>query len=241
MAYAMVAIGVVGFIVWAHHMFTVGLSVDTEGYFTAATMVIAVPTGMKIFSWIATMWGGSISFKTPMLWAIGFIFLFTWWGDRRRAGECGCRSVDARYLLRCCAFPLCAVAGCRVRDLRGVLLLVPKMSGRHDHEFWRQAAFLGDLRRRQRDLLPDAFPGAGGYAASYSDYPDALCWLEYGSSSYGAYISAFGVLIFLCIDVQGIGIWRKGAEQLLGAKVQTTLEWTVPSPPTVPYRSTNCL
>ena len=230
MAYAMVAIGGIGFVVWAHHMYTVGMSSATQAYFVAATMVIAVPTGVKIFSWIATMWGGSIEFKTPMLWAIGFIFLFTRRRRHRRgAGQCRRRSRAAGNLLRHRALPLRAGARRGVRDLRRLVLLVPENVRLHVQRDHRQAALLGDVHRRQPHVLPAAFPRPAGMPRRSVDYPDAFAGWNL-VSSIGAYISGFGVLIFIYGVIDAFVRKEQAADNPWGVGA-TTLEWTLSSPP----------
>src|SRR5690606_7817476 len=197
MAYAMVAIGVVGFVVWAHHMYTVGLSVNTQAYFVAATMVIAVPTGVKIFSWIATMWGGSIEFKTPMLFAIGFIFLFTVGGVTGVVlANAGVDRVlqETYYVIAHFHYVMGIAAVFAI--FSGWYYWFPKMSGYMYNEtigklhFW--VMFIG----ANILFFPQHFLGLQGMMRRMVDYPDAFAgWNEI--SSYGAFITGFGVIIFL--------------------------------------------
>ena len=169
MAYAMVAIGVIGFVVWAHHMFVSGIDVDTRAYFMAATMVIAVPTGIKIFSWIATMWGGSIELKTPMLFAIGFIFLFTVGGVTGVVlANAGIDQIvhNTYYVVAHFHYVLSLAAVFTI--FAGFYYWIGKMSGHQYPEFWGKVHFWLTFIGVNLDLLPAALPRPVGHAAPLS-------------------------------------------------------------------------
>jgi cytochrome c oxidase subunit I len=230
MAYAMVAIGGIGFVVWAHHMYTVGMSSATQAYFVAATMVIAVPTGVKIFSWIATMWGGSIEFKTPMLWAIGFIFLFTVGGVTGVVlANAGVDRVLQETYYVVAHFHYVLSLGAVFAIFAGWYYWFPKMSGYMYNETIGKAHFWFTFVGVNMAFFPQHFLGLSGMPRRYVDYPDAFAGFNL-ISSIGAFISGFGVLIFLygLLDAYmrkvpaGDNPWGVGA---------TTLEWTLPSPP----------
>ena len=230
MAYAMVAIGVVGFIVWAHHMYTVGLDVDTQAYFVAATMVIAVPTGVKIFSWIATMWGGSIEFRAPMVWAIGFIFLFTLGGVTgvvlANAGVD--RSLHDTYYV-VAHFHYVLSLGAVFAIFAGWYYWFPKMFGYMYSEAIAQWHFWVTFVGVNLVFFPQHFLGLAGMPRRYIDYPDAFAGWNY-VSSIGSYISLVGMFIFLYGVYEAFARKRAAADNPWGEGV-TTLEWTLSSPP----------
>ncbi|WP_105439108.1 cytochrome c oxidase subunit I [Neorhizobium sp. T25_13] len=232
MAYAMVAIGAVGFIVWAHHMYTVGMSLDAQRYFVFATMVIAVPTGIKIFSWIATMWGGSLTFSTPMIWAIGFIFLFTVGGVTGvQLANAGLdRSLHDTYYV-VAHFHYVLSLGAVFAIFAAWYYWFPKMFGYMYSQrignlhFW--VMFIGV----NLVFFPQHFLGLAGMPRRYIDYPDAFAGWNY-VSSIGSYISFVGVLIFL------FGVWEAFSKKRVAGdnpwgEGATTLEWQLSSPP--PY------
>ena len=230
MAYAMVAIGFVGFIVWAHHMYTVGMDIDTRAYFTAATMVIAVPTGIKIFSWIATMWGGSVRLDTPMLWALGFIFLFTIGGVTgvvlANAGV-DMALHDTYYVVA--HFHYVLSLGAVFAIFAGMYYWLGKMCGRQYPEWIGKLHFWITFIGVNLTFFPQHFLGLQGMPRRYPDYPDALAGWNM-VSSFGAYLSFAGAILFVLLLVYTLTSGRRVAENYWGPGA-TTLEWTVPSPP----------
>ncbi|KRC80994.1 cytochrome c oxidase subunit I [Sphingomonas sp. Root241] len=230
MAYAMVAIGLVGFVVWAHHMFTTGLSVTVKMYFTAATMVIAVPTGVKIFSWIATMWGGSLSFKTPMVWSLGFIFMFTVGGVTGVVlanGGVDDYMQDTYYVVA--HFHYVLSLGAVFSLFAGFYYWFPKISGRMYSELLGQLHFWVFFIGVNVMFFPMHFLGLQGMPRRYPDYPDAYAhWNQV--ATYGYMIMAAGVAIFFVNIIWSL-IAGKKAEANPWGEGATTLEWTLSSPP----------
>ena len=230
MAYAMVAIGAIGFIVWAHHMYTVGLSSATQAYFVAATMVIAVPTGIKIFSWIATMWGGSIEFRTPMVWAIGFIFLFTVGGVTGvvLANAAADRVLQDTYYV-VAHFHYTMSIGATFGIFAAWYYWFPKMTGYMYSEALGKLHFWVSFIGANTIFFPQHFLGLAGMPRRYVDYPDAFAHWNF-ISSIGSYIFALGLVIFFANMILAFSRKTKAGENPWGVGA-TTLEWTLTSPP----------
>ncbi|MBS0574512.1 MAG: cytochrome c oxidase subunit I [Proteobacteria bacterium] len=231
MVYAMVAIGALGFVVWAHHMYTVGMSLTQQSYFMMATMVIAVPTGVKVFSWIATMWGGSIEFKTPMLWAFGFIFLFT------TGGVTGVvlsqAPVDRVYhdtYFVVAHFHYVMSLGAVFGIFAGIYFWIGKMSGRQYPEWAGKLHFWMMFIGSNLTFFPQHFLGRQGMPRRYIDYPEAFAYWNH-LSSIGAFISFASFVFFIGVVFYTLLWGRRITQNNYWNEYADTLEWTLPCPP----------
>ncbi len=229
MVYAMIAIGFIGFIVWAHHMYTAGLNVNTKAYFVLATMVIAVPTGIKIFSWIATMWGGSIEFRTPLLWVLGFLILFTIGGVTGVVlANAGIDTSlhDTYYVVA--HFHYTMSMGALFLIFGAFYYWIGKMSGRQYPEALGNLHFWITFVGVNLTFFPQHFLGVAGMPRRIPDYPDAFAGWNM-VSSIGSYISLAGTVVFLVVVWRTFTSGAKCAANPWGEGA-TTLEWSVPSP-----------
>lgn len=231
MVYAMVGIGVLGFVVWAHHMYTVGMSLTQQAYFMTATMVIAVPTGIKIFSWIATMWGGSIEFKTPMLFALGFLFLFTVGGVTGIVlSQAGVDRAyhDTYYVVA--HFHYTMSLGAASCIFAGIYFWFGKMSGKHYPEWAGKLHFAMFFIGANLTFFPQHFLGRQGMPRRYIDYPEAFAYWN-KISSMGAFLAFASLVFFIGIVFYSLFFGRKVTENNYWNEYADTLEWTLPCPP----------
>ena len=231
MVYAMVAIGALGFVVWAHHMYTVGMSLTQQSYFMLATMVIAVPTGVKIFSWIATMWGGSIEFKAPMMWALGFLFLFTVGGVTGIVlAQAGVDRAyhDTYYVVA--HFHYVMSLGAVFGIFAGIYFYLPKMSGRKIPEWAGHLHFWAMFIGANITFFPQHFLGRNGMPRRYIDYNEAFATWNY-VSSIGAFIAFASFVFFIVILFKTLLSPKNATENNPWNEYADTLEWTLPSPP----------
>jgi len=233
MVYATASIAFLSFIVWAHHMYTVGMPVAGELYFMYATIMIAVPTGVKVFNWVATMWRGSMTFETPMLWALAFVFLFTIGG--LTGLMLGVAPSDMQYhdtYFVVAHFHYTLVTGALFGIIMGVYYWLPKWTGNMYDEtlgkvhFWLTAISFNVL------FFPQHFLGLAGMPRRIPDY--ALQFADWNAiSSVGGFVFGFSQLVFLYLIIKCIKGGEKATDEVWeGAD---GLEWTVPSP--APYHT----
>jgi cytochrome c oxidase subunit 1 len=230
MVYALIAIGTIGFVVWAHHMFTTGLSADTRAYFTAASMVIAVPTGIKVFSWIATMWEGSVEFKTPMLFAAGFVFLFTIGGVTGVVlANAGIDVALHNTYYVVAHFHYVMSLGAAFAIFAGFYYWIGKISGRQYNETFGKIHFWTFFVGVNLTFFPMHFLGLAGMPRRISDYPEAFAGWNL-VASIGAFIAFASTLFFVFIVFHTLLAGKRAAANPWGPGA-TTLEWTLASPP----------